>query len=142
MRFARTFIPAIVLLIVSPALYAQPDPGKETGGKEKTEPKVEAAKEPTAEEIEARKKNAEAAAGLFGMGILMTVIFCGVVLLVEMTPTWIALLRGHPNLMPIFIVNFFLSWTCIGWIVALAWSFSAIEQPQYRRRRYHDDYDD
>lgn len=37
-------------------------------------------------------------------------------------PTIIALLRGHRNALAIFLLNFFLGWTFIGWVVALVWS--------------------
>lgn len=49
-------------------------------------------------------------------------------------PTMIAVLRRHGNLMPILIVNFFLGWSLIGWVVALAWAFSQQDSPRYRRR--------
>lgn len=34
--------------------------------------------------------------------------------------------RGHHNAGPIMIVNLFLGWTLLGWVVALAWSASAV----------------
>jgi uncharacterized membrane protein len=37
-------------------------------------------------------------------------------------PTILAALRRHPQLLVIFLVNFLLGWTVIGWIGALAWS--------------------
>jgi len=37
-------------------------------------------------------------------------------------PTIIALLRRHRNALAIFLLNFFLGWTFIGWVVALVWS--------------------
>lgn len=84
-----------------------------------------------------------------GMSIALIVFLCVLAILFEMTPTWIALLRGHPNWMPIAIINFFFSWTIIGWIVCLAWSFSSIHTPDTntiiiapRRRRRRDDDED
>lgn len=62
-------------------------------------------------------------------------------------PTIIALLRNHPNGVSILIVNFFLGWMLIGWVIALAWSCSAKAQSviiknRRSRRRYEDeDYD-
>ena len=44
-------------------------------------------------------------------------------------PTLIAAVRQHHNGIPIFLVNFLLGWTAIGWIVALVWSCTAV-QPQ------------
>jgi hypothetical protein len=39
-------------------------------------------------------------------------------------PTVIAAARHHRNGGPIMLINLFLGWTCIGWFVALVWSFS------------------
>lgn len=38
-------------------------------------------------------------------------------------PTFEAKLRDHPNIASISIVNVFLGWTVIGWIVAVAWAY-------------------
>ena len=37
-------------------------------------------------------------------------------------PTIIAVARKRPNALAIFLLNFFLGWTFIGWVVALVWS--------------------
>ena len=41
-------------------------------------------------------------------------------------------LVGHNkrNVLSIFLVNFFLGWTVIGWIIAMVWACSAETQPQ------------
>ena len=39
-------------------------------------------------------------------------------------PAAIATFREHKNATPVWIVNIFLGWTILGWIVALAWSFT------------------
>ena len=49
---------------------------------------------------------------------LMNVGFFSFVV-VGFLPTWIALLRAHPRSGLIFVVNLFLAWTGIGWVVAL-----------------------
>ena len=41
----------------------------------------------------------------------------------------IACCRNHRNAGPIIIVNLFLGWTLLGWVLALAWSMSS--QPRY-----------
>ena len=41
-------------------------------------------------------------------------------------PTFISQHRGHPNATPIFLLDLFLGWTFIGWLVALIWSASSI----------------
>ena len=45
-----------------------------------------------------------------------------VVTLLYFLPTVIALSRGHLSALAIFLLNLFLGWTVVGWIVALIWS--------------------
>ncbi|MCY4585692.1 MAG: superinfection immunity protein [Bryobacterales bacterium] len=46
------------------------------------------------------------------------------VMIAYFLPGFIAAFRGHRNALPIIVVNAFLGWTFIGWVVALAWSVS------------------
>ncbi len=43
-------------------------------------------------------------------------------LLFYFLPTIIALIRGHKNALAIFLLNFLLGFTLIGWVVSLVWS--------------------
>jgi len=43
-------------------------------------------------------------------------------------PSVIALARGHHNGFAIFLTNLLLSWTVIGWVVALIWSTTSIQR--------------
>ncbi|UHC81657.1 superinfection immunity protein [Pseudomonas sp. NIBR-H-19] len=43
-------------------------------------------------------------------------------------PTFNALSRKHPNKTPVLLMNLFLGWTLVGWVVALVWSASAIKK--------------
>lgn len=43
-------------------------------------------------------------------------------------PTFIAMMRRHPNAVAILIINLFLGWSLIGWVVSLAWSFTAVDK--------------
>lgn len=43
-------------------------------------------------------------------------------------PTIVAASRNHPNGTPIAVLNIFLGWTFIGWVVALIWAVMAIEK--------------
>lgn len=45
-------------------------------------------------------------------------------------PTMIAVARKHRNALPIFILNLFLGWTFLGWIVSLVWCFTAQDRDQ------------
>ena len=49
-----------------------------------------------------------------------------------LAPSYIALRRGHHQLGPIAIINFFLGWTIVGWILTFAWSTSWI-RPRARQ---------
>jgi len=51
------------------------------------------------------------------IGLLIIVIF-GLYLL----PSLISFLRQNKNWMAVFLLNLFLGWTGIGWVVALVWS--------------------
>ena len=39
-------------------------------------------------------------------------------------PTLVARSRRHPNTLPIFLVNLFVGWTFIGWVISLIWACS------------------
>lgn len=51
-------------------------------------------------------------------------------------PTLNALRRKHMSSGAIFVVNLFLGWTCIGWIVALAWAFNSNTRDNLSRERF------
>ena len=51
------------------------------------------------------------------IGLLIIVIF-GLYLL----PSLISFLRRNKNWLAVFLLNLFLGWTGIGWVVALVWS--------------------
>jgi len=51
--------------------------------------------------------------GIIGFVFTLAILFL---------PTIIAVARHHRNALAIFLVNFLLGWTGIGWIVALVWS--------------------
>lgn len=44
-------------------------------------------------------------------------------------PTFEAWNKSHPNLTSIALVNLFLGWSLIGWVVAMAWAFKRPESP-------------
>ena len=52
--------------------------------------------------------------------LILVLIIAGLYFL----PTMIALLREHRQVAPIAVINFFLGWTFLGWVAALAWSVS------------------
>jgi hypothetical protein len=48
-----------------------------------------------------------------------------VVLILYFIPSIVAASRQHPNRVPVFVLNIFLGWTLVGWVVALCWSLTA-----------------
>lgn len=59
----------------------------------------------------------------------LTVIFliCFVVP-IYLLPGIFAIIRKHPNVAPILVVNVLLGWTLVGYVVALAWSLTHIDR--------------
>ena len=49
-----------------------------------------------------------------------------VAVLLYFLPSIIAVIRGHHSRIGIFLVNFFLGWSGLGWIVAFIWSLSPV----------------
>lgn len=45
-------------------------------------------------------------------------------------PSIVAFWRGHHNRGAIFILNLFLGWSGLGWVVALIWSFTMVQKQQ------------
>jgi hypothetical protein len=48
-------------------------------------------------------------------------------------PAILADRKGHPRLVPICILNFFLGWTLVGWVIALMWVYV---EDQSRPKRF------
>lgn len=63
--------------------------------------------------------------------VLLTLLFA-----LYFLPTGLALLRGHQNVAAIAVLNVFLGWLGIGWIVALIWAFTAVRSREHAH--YHN----
>ncbi len=64
---------------------------------------------------------AAAAVGGSGGG-LMQIVFYVALLALYLLPIYEASKRRHPRIVPISLIDVFLGWTVIGWIVALVWA--------------------
>lgn len=64
--------------------------------------------------------------------VIATVIVLTVLLAIYFLPTIIAVCQSHRNMVSIAVVNFFLGWTMVGWVVAVAWSLSnaSVSKPE------------
>jgi hypothetical protein len=59
--------------------------------------------------------------GLFFPGLFFF-HFLGFWFVMYFLPTIVAAIRSKRDVLAIFLLNFFLGWTAIGWIVALVWA--------------------
>ncbi|EGC5870145.1 superinfection immunity protein [Salmonella enterica] len=57
-------------------------------------------------------------------------VYLAVLLVLYLIPSVIAYRRWHRNFKPIFVLNIFLGWTFLGWLVCLVWSLSSNTQPK------------
>lgn len=55
----------------------------------------------------------------------------GIVLVfsIYFAPAITACLREHQNALAVFVLNLFLGWTLLGWVLALVWSCTAVRKP-------------
>ncbi|HEY5197592.1 MAG TPA: superinfection immunity protein [Solirubrobacteraceae bacterium] len=56
-----------------------------------------------------------------GSGLVVVLLF------LYFVPTAVAVKRAHHQLPAILIVNVFLGWTFLGWVIALAMAFTAVD---------------
>lgn len=61
-----------------------------------------------------------------GGAILGLFILAGIALsiVIYFIPTIVAFKRQHVNRISILLVNLFLGWSLLGWVVAIAWAFT------------------
>lgn len=52
------------------------------------------------------------------------ILLCSLIFVCYFVPTFVAMVRSHRNAAAITILNIFLGWTFIGWLIALVWSFT------------------
>lgn len=50
------------------------------------------------------------------------IVFAGLATTIYFIPTAIAVVRSHPQWLPIFVLNLVAGWTFAGWVGALVWS--------------------
>lgn len=61
--------------------------------------------------------------GLNGFGKFMAFSFFVAAPALYLLPTYEGWNKEHPNLVSIALVNIFLGWSLIGWVIALVWAF-------------------
>ncbi|VVM54712.1 hypothetical protein PS684_00107 [Pseudomonas fluorescens] len=79
------------------------------------------------------------------LDIGMAIVFLFLTIATYFLPSFNAFSRKHPDRWPIFMLDLFLGWTIIGWVVSLVWSVSPITsadttrvqpQPQSEEDKY------
>jgi len=62
---------------------------------------------------------------------------------IYLLPWVVSVSNGHPSKTGIFVLNLFLGWTFVGWVVALVWAFTKPQTPQqvivYQNTPSHSD---
>lgn len=58
-------------------------------------------------------------------GPMIVFLFVLVAVLVYFLPTFVAASRGHHQYEAILVLNLFLGWTFLGWVLALVWAYTA-----------------
>lgn len=59
---------------------------------------------------------------LLMIGPIELLILFVVFISVYFIPTMVAVIRGHPQTLPILVLNILAGWTFFGWVGALVWS--------------------
>lgn len=60
--------------------------------------------------------------------VLLGLLFLGALLVGYLLPAVIACLRGHHNSAAISVFTVLLGWTFLGWVIALVWSLTAVDE--------------
>lgn len=74
------------------------------------------------------------------LAAIAAAIFFPSALCLYFLPTIEARINGHVSIMSIFMVNLFLGWTLVGWVVAISWahkkpSVTRLQSPAYTDER-------
>jgi hypothetical protein len=74
------------------------------------------------------------ATGTEGSALLL---IAGIAFVGYFLPTIIAFWRKKGNKVPILLLNFFLGWSLIGWVVSLVWACSQEPKPVIVQQTFH-----
>jgi hypothetical protein len=59
---------------------------------------------------------------LLGLPLLLLILIGAIAFIIHFLPAFVAGTRRVQNFWWIFLVNLFLGWTLIGWVIALVWA--------------------
>jgi hypothetical protein len=60
------------------------------------------------------------------IALVATIMFFPSAIALYFSPAVVAGVRRHTNALPIFVLNFLLGWTIIGWVGALIWAYASL----------------
>jgi hypothetical protein len=65
--------------------------------------------------------------------VIFGVVLALVLLFVHFLPSYLAFQRNHPSRLAILLLNIFLGWTLIAWVILLIWALAAppVAPPPY-----------
>lgn len=69
------------------------------------------------------------------MDIVIFLIVAALMLWLYFVPSIIAVKRNHCNQVPIILLNLFLGWLFIPWVIALVWSTTAQRNQELENKR-------
>lgn len=85
---------------------------------------------PTAPETEASVASATTSHTLLGMSVGFALFILAIGTGIYLVPFFVACLRNTPRKLTVFLVNFFLGWTILGWVAALVLALSVETRPK------------
>jgi hypothetical protein len=59
-------------------------------------------------------------------GMVLLLVFAAIAALFYFVPSFVAATRSHHNTTAIVILNIYLGWSFIGWVIALVWAFTTV----------------
>ncbi|WP_256807780.1 superinfection immunity protein [Bradyrhizobium sp. Bra64] len=65
-----------------------------------------------------------------GGSAFLGLMIIGLVIAAYFMPAIVASNRGHQNTAAIVVLNIFLGWTLLGWVVALVWAFTEVRKKE------------
>lgn len=65
----------------------------------------------------------QSSGSIFGILGVFSIIVILIIILLYFLPSFIGFRRNHPNKVSILILNIFLGWSFLGWVIALIWAF-------------------
>lgn len=63
------------------------------------------------------------------MDSIFALLIIGILIAIYFAPAMLAAYRNHTSMGGILVINIFLGWTFLGWVVALAWAASGRHDP-------------